>query len=310
MGRTHTVCEYILAMKPHLLKVPTEPSHSFSLRQDRIPNINNRWHYHTEVELIQFHRGTGTQFVGDDIKRFGPGDIVLVGANLPHYWRYDDENFAEQPEQGPYATVVHFTENFWGDRFLNLPENKPLKTVLEKAGRGLLLMGKLGKDMAGLIDKLRQSEGPYRIMGLIDCLLTIARSDELVVLSSIGFQYALSESENERINAIYDYTLSHFNQRISLDEIAAVADLVPNSFCRYFKSRTGKTYSQFLVEIRVGYACKMLIENQLDIKQVCFESGFNNPSCFHQKFRDITGKSPRSYQQTFANETDPVAYNQ
>lgn len=290
-------------MKPHLLKVPTEPSHSFSLRQERVPNINNRWHYHAEVELIQFHRGTGTQFVGDNIKRFGPGDIVLVGTNLPHYWRYDEDCFRGQSPDGPYATVVHFLENFWGDRFLNLPENKPLKTVLEKARSGLLLTGTLTAYVAELMEKLRHVDGPLRIMTLIDCLLAIAQSNELTVLSSIGFQYDLSESENERVNAIYEYTLSHFSQRITLEKIASVAGLVPNSFCRYFKSRTGKTYSQFLTEIRVGAACKLLIEDWIGIKQICFESGFNNASCFHQRFKDITGKSPQHYQRAYANET-------
>jgi AraC-like DNA-binding protein len=289
-------------MKLHLLKVPTEPSHSFSLRQDRVPNINNRWHYHAEVELIQFHRGMGTQFVGDHIKRFGPGDIVLVGANLPHYWRYDDDFFMDQPQDAPYATVVHFLENFWGDHFLSLPENKPLKTVLEKARSGLLLTGTLNEHVAELMGTLRHAEGPHRIIILMDCLLAIAQSTELTVLSSIGFQHDLSESENERVNAIYDYTLSHFGRRITLEEIASVAGLVPNSFCRYFKSRTGKTYSQFLTEIRVGAACKLLIENRVGIKQICFGSGFNNASCFHQRFKAITGKSPQTYQREYANK--------
>ncbi|MFD2572680.1 AraC family transcriptional regulator [Spirosoma soli] len=289
-------------MKPHLLKVPTEPSHSFSMRQERVPNINNRWHYHAEVELIQFHRGMGTQFVGDNIKRFGPGDIVLVGANLPHYWRYDDSYFSDE-QHLPYATVVHFMENFWGDRFLSLPENKPLRLALDRARSGLLLTGTLNAYVAERMEKLRHAEGPHRIMNLMDCLLAIAQSNEVIVLSSIGFQYDLSESENERVNAIYDYTLRHFNQRITLEEIASVAGLVPNSFCRYFKSRTGKTYSQFLTEIRVGAACKLLIENRVGIKQICFESGFNNASCFHQRFKDITGKSPQIYQREYASET-------
>lgn len=286
-------------MKLHLLKVPTEPLHSFSVRQDRVPNINNRWHYHAEVELIQFHRGGGTQFVGDSIKRFGPGDLVLVGANLPHYWRYDDDCLTGA-DDGPYSTVIHFRENFWGDPFLNLPENKLLKTILEKARSGLLLTGGLAETIAGLMEVIRLVDGPRRIVVLMECLLAIAQSDEWRILSSIGFQEKLSESENERINAIYDYTLTHFGGRITLAEIASVAGMVPNSFCRYFKSRTGKTYSQFLTEIRVGTACKLLIENRLDIKQISYESGFNNASCFHQKFKAITGKSPQTYQQAHA----------
>ena len=283
-------------MKPRLLQVPTEPSHSFSVRQDRIPNINNRWHYHAEVELIHFHRGTGTQFVGDNIQRFGPGDLVLVGANLPHYWRYDDDQPGDGATTGPYSTVIHFQGNFWGDAFLNLPENKPLKTVLERAKRGLLLTSQLAENVAGLMQALRQTEGPRRIMILLECLLAIAEADGVRVLSSPGFQENLSASENERINAIYTYTLAHFSGRIMLDEIASVAGMVPNSFCRYFKSRTGKTYSHFLTEIRVGVACKLLIENRLPIKQISADSGFNNASCFHQRFREITGKSPQAYQ--------------
>lgn len=286
-------------MKPQLLKVPTGLVHSFSVRQDRLPNINNRWHYHPEVELIQFHRGSGTQFVGDHIKRFSPGDIVLVGSNLPHYWHFDEVYAQDGAQETPYSTVIHFMENFWGDRFLHLPENKPLKAVLEKARRGVLLTSGESPRIVELIGKIRQSEGPYRIMYLMECLLSISTSDEACLLSSLGFQYNLSTSENERMNAIYEYTLRRFQQKIALEEIASVAGMVPNSFCRYFKARAGKTFSRFLMEIRVGYACKLLLDNRMSVKQLCFESGFNNFTCFHKNFKAITGKSPLDYQKVY-----------
>ena len=82
----------------------------------------------------------------------------------------------------------------------------------------------------------------------------------------------------------------------TLDEVAAVAKLVPNSFCRHFKSRTGKTYTQFLTELRIGHACKLLLDNRISIKQLCYESGFNNFTCFHKNFKTITGKTPQLYQ--------------
>jgi AraC-like DNA-binding protein len=289
-------------MKPQLLKVPTGPVHSFSVRQDKMPNINNRWHYHPEVELIQFHKGGGTQFVGDHIKRFSPGDIVLVGANLPHYWRYDDIYFHDNARDTPYSTAIHFTETFWGDRFINLPENKPLKALLEKAKRGILLSSLAHPYVAERIEKIHYAEGPYRIIYLMECLLVIANSEEVQLLSSMGFQSNFSPAENERINAIYDYTLKHFGQKIALEEIASVAGLVPNSFCRYFKSRAGKPFSQFLIEIRIGYACKLLLDGRMSVKQLCYESGFNNFSCFHKYFKAITGKSPLDYQKAYANK--------
>jgi AraC-like DNA-binding protein len=283
-------------MKPKLLKVPKTPTHSFSVREDRDPFINNRWHYHAEVELIYFHQGSGTQFVGDHIKRFHSGDIILVGSNLPHYWRYDDAYFKGDKDMSVHSTVIHFSENFWGDPFLQLPETKPIKNLLDKARRGILVNAKEeGKIQEG-VEKIRSSEGVGRIIALIECLSAFAGTADLHILSSIGFSHDFSELENDRINAIYDYTFRHFPQKIYLEQVAAVAGLVPNSFCRYFKSRTGKTYTQFLTEIRVGHACKLLIDNRISIKQLCYESGFNNFTCFHKNFKFITGKSPQHYQ--------------
>ncbi|HEX8607571.1 MAG TPA: AraC family ligand binding domain-containing protein, partial [Pedobacter sp.] len=120
-------------MKPQLLKVSNNPVNSFSVRRDEVPYINNRWHYHAEVELIYFKKGNGTQFIGDSIKRFRSGDVLLVGAHLPHYWRFDDVYFNEDQKSSADVVVVHFNENFWGSQFLALPENKILKAILEKA---------------------------------------------------------------------------------------------------------------------------------------------------------------------------------
>src|ERR1700712_2918617 len=111
-------------MRPHLLKVSSGPEHSFSVRQDRIPDTNSKWHCHPELELLYFEKGNGTQFVGDNIQKFESGDLVLIGSNLPHYWRFDSRYFKENQESSVDVKVVHFCENFWGDSFLQLPENK------------------------------------------------------------------------------------------------------------------------------------------------------------------------------------------
>lgn len=284
-------------MKPQLLKVASGPTHSFSARQDLLPDINSKWHYHPEVELIHFERGEGTQFIGDSIKRFKSGDIVLVGANLPHYWRFDECYFNK--EAAADIRVVHFNENFWGEAFWTLPENKVLKSLLEKGRRGIKVSEGNSDKIAGCIKSMLHSEGPERIMFLIQALLEISKSDELEILSSVGFKYNFEEKENDKINDIYNYSLANSTRKISLEEIAAVAKISPHSFCRYFKSRTRKTYSSFLNEVRVGQACRLLIENRLNIKQICFESGFNNFASFHKWFKSITGKSPLTYQKEY-----------
>jgi AraC-like DNA-binding protein len=286
-------------MKSLLLKVPTEPDYSFSIRKDKLPYVNNRLHYHPEVELIHFKNGEGTQFVGDGVSRFKSGDIILIGPNLPHFWRFDDKYFKEKRSPAD-VRVAHFRENFWGERFLNLPENKLIKLTLEKARRGIQLTGRLKYEVAKLIENALFSEGSRRIILLIEILTCISKCEHKV-LSSVGFSHSCRgmDADDDRINKIYEYSLSNFREKISLKEIAEVANMSENSFCRYFKSRTRKTFMQFLIEIRVGHACKLLIENKMNIKQIYYESGFNNVTSFHKYFKIITGKSPLMYQRQF-----------
>ncbi|TDQ10950.1 AraC family transcriptional regulator [Pedobacter metabolipauper] len=289
-------------MKPQLLKVTSNPINSFSARRDNVPYINNRWHYHAEVELIYFKSGNGTQFIGDSIKRFKSGDVVLVGAHLPHYWKFDDVYFNEEEKNNADVIVVHFCENFWGNQFINLPENKTLKLVLEKAQRGIQVQDKGKAQIGELLESILLSEGPKRIMTLIEALMAIESFAGTQLLSSIGFRHNFEDTENERINAIYNYSIANFKRKIQMEEMAAVANISPNSFCRYFKSRTRKTYTQFISEIRVGHACKLLIEDSMNVKQICYESGFHNFASFHKHFKIITGKSPLTYQKSYLNK--------
>lgn len=282
-------------MKAKLLKVLVAPTCSFNVREDLVPNVINKWHYHPEIELIQIHKGGGTQFAGDHIKRFAAGDIVLFGSNLPHYIRYDDTYLRITESKTPFATVIHFTDNFWGDKFLTLPEAAPIKTFLEKAHCGILVEKKYADKISSLIKKIKSTDGIERIIALLECLTALSKMEKVTTLSSIGFRNDFQFQENERMNTIYDYVFKKFSQKISLEEIAAEAGLTTNSFCRYFKSRTGKTFTHFLIEIRVGYACKQLIENRKTIKQICYDSGFNNFTCFHKYFKASTGKTPQQY---------------
>ncbi|WP_262247903.1 AraC family transcriptional regulator [Parapedobacter soli] len=288
-------------MKPQLLKVSFGPAQSFSVRQDSQPSINNKWHYHQELELIHFHKGEGMQFIGDSMRRFNEGDILLVGPYLPHYWRFDDEYFEERRHSSVDVRVAHFREDLWGSCFINLPENKSLKDMLEQSKRGLKVNGGNNTAIASLLAKMLHADGAQRLILLTQILVEIASKSEVELLSSVGFQSTVEQAEEERLKDVYEYSYRNFRKRISLDEIAEIANVSPNSFCRFFKSRTQKTYSQFLTEIKVGQACKLLIENRLNVKQVCFSSGFNNFTSFYKSFKDITGRSPLNYQKEYVN---------
>ena len=289
-------------MKPQLLKVATDPLLSFSVRHDKVPYFFPKWHYHMELELLHIEKGSGTQFIGDSISRFYEGDIFLIGSNLPHYWRCDDCYFENKNELTAEATVTHFLPDFWGPHFLDLPENKHIKELFLNANKGIKISGNTNYRIADILKKLLVAKTAERIILLMQALHVIGTSKDVECLATSGFQNTCNEMETERINDIYNYTINNFDKKISLEEIASVAHISPNSFCRYFKTQTKKTYSQFLMEIKIGNACKLLIENKKSISSICYESGFNNFSNFNRYFKNITGKSPLQYKKTFAKE--------
>lgn len=289
-------------MKPQLLKLSDNVMHAFSARRDKMPDVNNRWHYHPEVELVYFKTGHGTQFIGDSINTFSSGDIALVGANLPHFWQFDDTFFNKFTHNPADVIVIHFKEMFWGEQFYQLTENADLRNLMNLAKRGVQIEGAAKHKVGSLMEQLVISQGLRKLVHLLDILSTVAENDANVCLASLGFQQNFPYSEKDRINAIYNYSIANFRKKITLEEIAGVANISPNSFCKYFKSRTRKTYSEFLIELRISNACRLLIENELPVKGVCLDSGFNNFASFHRFFRKNTDKTPLAYQKKFVKK--------
>ncbi len=293
-------------MKPKLLKLHSTDIEYFNVRRDLIPTINSIWHYHEELELIYFKAGEGTQFIGDSIKRFRSGDVVLVGTNLPHYWRFDQDYFQEG-EKSADVYVIHFRASFLGASFLEIPENRELKKLINHSSRGLQISLPNKQNIINLITKTENSTGHKRLLYFLEALFEISNHNQaLKPIASIGFKYNYLNEEQEQIQAVYNYTFNNYKRKITLAEISEVAKVSINTFCKFFKSRSQKNYTDFVNEIRVGQACKLLIENKLRINEVCFESGFNNFASFHRYFKKTTGKSPLQYQKLFTSDSGAV----
>jgi AraC-like DNA-binding protein len=282
-------------MKPSLLQVAVAPDHSFAVRPNVNPLFYNQWHYHPELELTWVQQGSGIRFVGDSIENFQAGDLILLGANLPHFWRSAAAP-AGQDQPACQALVVQFREHFWGEAFLALPELAGIRELLEKARRGIRITGQTREQVSARMHELAGVTGLNRILGLLQILQLIA-TGERSYLSSVGFHQPPNAADTRRISVIYAYTLAHFSGKIKLEEVAALVHMTPNAFCRYFRKHTRKTYSQFLTGIRVGHACKLLMEDFDSVAQVCLESGFQNFSNFNRYFKAITGLTPRQYTQ-------------
>lgn len=282
-------------MKPILRKVDAGPYYSFSVREDIYPFLYNHWHYHPETELTLIRKGNGMRLVGDSMEQFEDGDLVLLGSNLPHLWRSHAAYF--QGAQGLHveAIAIHFKDDFWGSSFLQMPELKAIKNLLEQAARGIKITGKTKQLVTTKMEAMLNARDVQRIEYLLYMLDTIAATKEYCLLSGPGFATAYDLTNTDRINLIYNYTFNNFQHSISIKDVASVANLSPHSFCRYFKTRTMKTYWQFLLEVRIGYACKLLIENKMSIAHICYECGFNNPSNFNRHFKTKLKKTPLQY---------------
>jgi len=286
-------------VKPQLLKVPKGLQQSFSIRRDVVLYFYNRWHYHPELELVHIEQGSGTQFIGDNIQNFQSGDLILIGPNLPHYWRCDEKYFVGNTNLYAQATVLHFSENIFGEAFLSLPENKAISELLDKARRGMKLMGEQNVAVKLLLQNLLEQKEGNSIIALLQILQTLSQNQDVKLLSNSAYREGFDQHDTDRINQIYQYSLANFQQKISIEKIAEVANISPHSFCRYFKSRSRKTYSQFLLELRIGHACKLLLEEKLSVAQICYESGFNNFANFNKYFKILTKRSPLQYQKEY-----------
>jgi AraC-like DNA-binding protein len=289
-------------MKPHFHKVPITLQSSFSIRHDIKPDFGNIWHYHPELELHYVIKGEGVRLIGDNISNFEPDEMVLLGENLPHTWRCKDEYFQNNPAFHTEAMVMHFLPDCLGKHLMNLPEAYLLPKLFEKAKSGMMIYGRAKEKLVTLMRAAIDATNLDRIIILLSILKTLAETEEYdSIVTSKNTFYQSNESETLRINKICNYTLSNYKKDITLEEVASLSNLSITSFCRYFKLMTKKTFYDFLIEIRVSHACRLLIENKLPTEVICFECGFNNVSNFYRHFKKVTGITPLDYKRKYLN---------
>jgi YesN/AraC family two-component response regulator len=258
---------------------------------------NNPWHFHPEVELLYCIKGRGTNFVGDTICSIEEGEILLFGSNLPHTRQRDKEFYLQHPSEVPQTIVIQFKEDFLGENFFKVQEFVHVKDLLNRALRGMKFFGESKDKVAQMLTALSQENCTQRLLRLLEILHTLALSEEVNYLNYDGYKSDAHEKSSQKINKVYEYTINHFREEITLTAIADLVNMAEAAFCRYFKARTRKSYFQYLTEVRVGYACKLLSDSELDISGVCYASGFNNLSHFHKQFKKITRMTPKTYQE-------------
>ncbi|MFA8433057.1 MAG: AraC family transcriptional regulator [Marinifilaceae bacterium] len=276
-----------------LEEIALKNEHSFRSKIDVLPHIQVPWHYHPHFELQFIERSKGTRIVGDCIDTFTEGDMVFMGPNLPHVWKNDDSYYQKNPDLRAVAWVVHFRADVFGPDFFEVPEMSRIKRFLSSSGRGIRIEGSTKYKMIQIWQKLNTANFTQRIIYLLEMLDTLAQSDDLEYLASEDFARIFQKSSNQKLYQIYEFVSRNFQQKIDLEQVAHEASMSKTAFCRFFKNQTGKTFSEFLNEMRINYARKLLAEGKLSISQIAYECGFNSPSYFNRQFKAHTGKAPK-----------------
>lgn len=279
-------------MKPIIEKLPLGENRSFVAKTHATPHFEVPWHQHIEYELILFTHGEGSSYIGNYVGEFATGDVFFLGSNLPHTFQKANENLFTS------AVVVHFKEDFWGTTFLELPETRTIRKLFELAASGMRFTGNSRLLLNSMIRELEFTAGFNSIIALCKCLHVISESTEYETVSTQEIKQ-LNSKHQERIDTIFQYTIAHFQEPVSLSEIAANAGMSVPAFCNYFKKSTKKTYIEFLNEVRIGHACKQLMDTQMTIEQICYDSGYGTLANFNKQFFKVKKVTPSYYRKVF-----------
>lgn len=290
-------------MKALYEKVTIDQAHSLLVKHIRLTAFGALWHYHPEYELTYILESSGKRFVGDHVTNFDAGDLVLIGPNLPHFWRNDDDRVNELPAE---AIVVQFPVSLDENLLSALPESQPVRQLLQRSRYGLCFSPKVAARLAPRLLKLPHQEGMMQVIELLSILNELASDREAILLASDSYQLTASEADTERMKRVLEFVLLHFRKEIRIDQIASIAGMAPAAFCRYFRKRTGKSFVEYLNELRISHARKLLTQADLSVGQVGFECGFNNISHFHRQFRQHTGTTPMRYQAIYRDKQSPL----
>ena len=279
-------------MKPVFQRLTTEPEEGFVFKAIRGSGFNCPWHFHPEYELIFVLRGQGYRVVGDDISRLGAGDLVMVGPGLPHIWQHEPNPGARD---SVHFLLIQFEDKFLGDGLLRVPAMEPVPRLLRRATRGLHIVGKTHDRVGALMQSMVGVRGMERVVRFLEILTLLAASEECEPIAGPNFGTGTSPYDQERMDRVFQFLNARVGEVVRLSEAARIVSLSEGAFSRFFRAHTGKTFPAFVNELRIGRACHLLMEEDLNITEIAFQCGFTNLSNFNRQFLRLKGLSPRQF---------------
>ncbi|NVK83208.1 MAG: helix-turn-helix transcriptional regulator [Cytophagia bacterium] len=279
-------------MKALPFKIPKVENSSFHLQIDEEPYFYDKLHQHPELQLVWIVKGEGTLIYGDYLGEFRPGEIYLIGSNVPHVFRSKAEYYLPETP-GVLAKAIFFKPELILKGQQVFPELADLTNFLTEADKGLKIDPTNGQSITGLLEDIFRASALSRL-GKILTLIDEVQKAQYLTLSQWP-QKSIKENQGRRLDDVFKFTLENYQRPIQLEEVAEVVHMNKAAFCRYFKQHTRKTYLNFLNEIRLQKASELLKTSELSVAQIAYEVGFNNLSNFNRTFKLVTNSTPTEY---------------
>jgi AraC-like DNA-binding protein len=293
----YRVNQYHVRVKPHFEKLSAGDA-SFVTLERVAPEFPFYWHYHPEIELTLITDSSGQRLVGDSIADYGPGDLVLLGPNLPHSWRSGPVKSGGRVHR---AVVVQFREDFLGAQFFGLKEMTQVAALIKRAACGLAFgHTNCGRDIARRLAEFSTLSPARRLLSLLETLLELAEEPHVQPLSATHLRPVCRVDDQKRIEKLCRYLNQHFQEQTDFTQLAKRVRMDQSSLCRFFKRATGRTITTYINELRIGAATQLLTETDLSVLEIGFRVGFGNYSNFSRQFRRVKGYSPRFLRQQFS----------
>ena len=275
-------------MKVLPFKIPKSKDVSLIYQEDKGEILYDKLHQHEEIQLCAIVKGEGSLVVGDSINEYKSGDILIIGSNIPHVFRSDVSNC-----NTTFMQTLFFTKTSFGNDFFELGDFTEIQKLFKISENGGIVTDN-NQAILTLFSELKKASNLNRFILFLKIINQLLQVD-IKPLSTFIYQKKYSDNEGKRMSTIMEFTMSHFQNEITLNNIASIANMTPNAFCRYFKQRTNKTYFQFLIEVRIENSCRLLKNKDLLITEVSEKSGFKNISNFNRKFKENKGVTPSKF---------------
>lgn len=264
------------------------------------PCLDASWHYHKEYELLYVSKGSGIRFVGDNVQEFNEGELVLVGAYLPHLWRNDLSSKLDV-DSNVKIVVIKFLKDFIGKGVFDNPEFYAVKDMLKSADLGVLFSKETSQEFKDRLLGFDDLNAPEKSIELLSLLheLSLEKIDKQI--STLDMRQYSSEN-GSKLDVVMKFISINYASCISLKDVAEIACLTENSFCRYFKNLTNKSFVKFLNEVRIRNAAKLLVSTNKSISEIAMEVGFPSITNFNKQFKIVQSETPKIYRERIAYE--------